>query len=396
MILSAILVVFGLVGAVTVVIQGEHAMGTTNHVPWGALIAGYVFFVVSSTGLSLVASLGHVFRLERFEVLGKRAVLGSIITLVMGFVVIGLELGNPLHMLWMLVSPNFSSGIFWMGFLYGVYLVLLCFELFYMFKGNHKKASLFGLLVFISAIAAHSNLGAVFGFLVARPYWSGPYMSIYFILSALLSGAALLSILFYIVGRKEMDREDFNYRGEHIITSLGKLSALFLGITMFFTIWKVLTGLYGGVPGKYEAIMALINGPLSVRFWFFEVLLGMVIPFVMLMSPNGFQPKRVFKAAVLSVIGIFFMRLDLVAAGQLVPHEYISGAQEVIYNTYSVTWAEWAILLGAIGGSILLYLVGEKKWKLDMDDVCFLHHRRNCCDCDSHSNTIHEGAIRHL
>ncbi|WP_339062165.1 hypothetical protein [Tepidibacillus marianensis] len=70
-----------------------------------------------------------------------------------------------------------------------------------------------------------------------------------------LSGVALLSLLFYIVGSKEPDCEDFHFRGEHVITSLGKLSALFLAITMFFTFWKVVTGLYGDVPGKYEAMM---------------------------------------------------------------------------------------------------------------------------------------------
>ncbi|UTW68979.1 polysulfide reductase NrfD [Anaerobacillus sp. HL2] len=94
--LSGLLIIAGIAGAVNVVIHGEHAMGTTNYVPWGALIAAYVFFVVSSTGLSLVSALGHVFKFKRFEVIGKRAVLGSILTLLMGFVVIGLELGKPI------------------------------------------------------------------------------------------------------------------------------------------------------------------------------------------------------------------------------------------------------------------------------------------------------------
>ena len=182
-IISSLLILFGLAGAVNVIIHGEHAMGTNNYIPWGSLIAGYVFFVVSSTGLSLVSALGHVFKIQKYEVIAKRAVLGSILTLVMGFVVIGLELGKPLNMIYMLFSPNFKSAIFWMGLLYGIYLVLLGFEFFFMIKEDHKKSTFFGLMVLISAVAAHSNLGAVFGFLVARSYWNGPYMSIYFILS---------------------------------------------------------------------------------------------------------------------------------------------------------------------------------------------------------------------
>lgn len=366
-ILSTLLIVFGLVGAVNIIINGEHAMGTNNYMPWGALIAGYVFFVVSSTGLSLISALGHVFKIQKFAVIAKRAVLGSILTLVMGFLVIALELGKPLNMLYIFISPNFQSAIFWMGLLYGLYLVLLAFEFFYMVKEDHKKSSFFGLLVLISAVAAHSNLGAVFGFLVARPYWNGPYMSIYFILSALLSGAAILSVMFYIVS-KSKTKDNLTYDNEHVVSSLGKLLALFLAITIFFTTWKVLTGLYGHVPGKYEAIMALINGPLAIRFWFFEVLLGMLLPIGLLMLPGGFAPKRVFLAGSMSVLGIFFMRLDLVAAGQIIPLQQVKGMSVAAFRSYTISWSEWAIIIGAVGGAILLYLVGEKIFNLDMGE----------------------------
>ncbi|OIJ17208.1 hypothetical protein BKP37_01365 [Anaerobacillus alkalilacustris] len=338
-------------------------MGTTNHVPWGGLIAGYVFFVVSSTGLSLVSSLGHVFKFKRFEVIGKRAVLGSIITLLMGFVVIGLELGNPFAMINILFTSNLKSAIFWMGLLYGVYLVLLCIEFFYMIKDDHKKSSFFGLLVLISAIAAHSNLGAVFGFLTARPYWTGPYMSIYFILSAFLSGVAILAIVYFVV-MKVKDNETLYYRGDHILSSLGKLLVLFIGITMFFTTWKILTGLYGAVPGKYEANMVTLTGPLAMQFWFLEVGLGMVIPLVILSLPNGFTPTRVFIAGSMVIVGIFFMRIDLVFAGQMIPLEVVKGMEVEAYRAWSIAWAEWALIFGAIGGSILLYLIGEKRLNL--------------------------------
>jgi len=369
-ILSSLLIVFGLAGALNIIIHGEHAMGTTNYIPWGSLIAGYVFFVVSSTGLSLVSALGHVFKIERFEVIAKRAVLGSILTLVMGFVVIGLELGKPFNMVWILFSPNFRSAIFWMGLLYGLYLVLLGFEFFYMLKEDHKKSTFFGLMVLISAVAAHSNLGAVFGFLVTRPYWNGPYMSIYFILSALLSGSAILSVMFYLVSKINKTKDDLYYNGQHIVTSLGKLLALFLAITIFFTTWKVLTGLYGYAPGKYEAIMALLSGPLSLRFWLFEIFLGMLLPFTVIMLPGGFQPKRVFTAGAMAIVGIFFMRLDLVAAGQLVPLQPVKGMLVEAYRSYSISWSEWGIILGAIGGAIILYLIGEKMFDLDMGE----HH----------------------
>lgn len=362
-IISSILVVVGIAGAANLIINGKDAMGTTNYVPWGGLIAGYVFFVVSSTGLSLVSSLGHVFKIKRFEVIGKRAVLGSIVTLLMGFIVIGLELGNPFAMIHLMFTPNFASAIFWMGLLYGVYLVLLCFEFFYMLKNDHKKSTFFGLLVLISAIAAHSNLGAVFGFLVARPYWTGPYMSIYFILSAFLSGAAILAIIYFVV-MKVKDNETLYYRGDHILKSLGKLLILFIGITSFFTTWKILTGLYNAVPGKYEAVMILLTGPLAPQFWLFEVGFGMVIPLLILTLPNGLTPIRVAAAGTMVIIGIFFMRISLVFTGQMVPLEVVKGMEVEMYREWTIAWAEWALIIGAIGGTILLYIVAEKIWDM--------------------------------
>lgn len=362
MIISSIMIVLGVIGGVLIVMNGEAAMGTTDRVPWGAMIGAYVFFVVSSTGLCLVSSLGHVFGIERFEVIGKRAVTFAIITLLAGFVVIGLELGSPLHMLWILLTPNFMSAIWWMGALYGLYMVLLFFELFFMIKNNHKYATIAGTLAFVSAIAAHSNLGAVFGFLNARPFWTGPYMSIYFIMSAFLSGAAILSIIFYFVEKKG---GTVHYKGEHIVPVLGKLLAMFLGMTMFFVTWKMITGLYGGVYGKYEAVMGLISGPLAINFWLLEVGFGMLIPFLILMTPGGFQVKRIFIASLFTMTGIFFMRYDLVVAGQIVPLKVVDGLNEMVYHVYHTALPAWGVIIGALGMAILLFLIAEQKLPLD-------------------------------
>lgn len=143
-----------------------------------------------------------------------------------------------------------------------------------------------------------------------------------------------------------------------------------------------MTNLYGRVPGQYEAIMALIKGPLSFNFWVFDVMLMMVLPFIILMSKNGFQPQKVFLAGILTIIGNLFARIDLVFAGQIVPQEYLPGSVEsgTYYHAF-VSWSEWGVLLGAAGGAILLYLLGEKFFKLDMDE----HHENGYQDVKSGS-----------
>jgi molybdopterin-containing oxidoreductase family membrane subunit len=361
---SAIGVLVGFAAIIYVLKVGHlHAYNLTREIPWGILISSYVFFVVSSTGLCLVSSLGHVFGFKQFEQIGRRAIVLAIITLLTGFGTIAMELNHPLRMaIWVVLSPNLASPIWWMGTLYGIYLLLLSFELYALMKNRHRTASLFGLLGFIAAVSAHSNLGAVFGLLEARPFWYGPFLPIYFILSAMVSGGALLALIVYfnpVLRGRALSSDDHGF-----LQVLGKLQALLLGLLIFFVIWKILPGLYGRPPGKYEATMAMLNGTFAVNFWVFEVLIGMAIPFALLLNPRTRTSFGVMLAGLLSTLGIFFMRYDLVIAGQIVPMRpsFAEGAESLLHYTPSL--AEMAIVIGALCACLLLYILAEMKFNL--------------------------------
>jgi molybdopterin-containing oxidoreductase family membrane subunit len=354
--ISVALIAFGLVGSAYLLFEGHHIMGTSHRVPWGLLISAYAFFVGSSTGVFLISSLGYVFDIQPFHSIARRSLVVAIITLLSGFIVMGVETPQPFHMLYMLISPNWTAAIFWMGSLYGAYLLLLSGVFWHMvIKNNPAKARWFGIFALLTALAASSNLGAVFGFFHARPYWEGPYLPIYFILSALLSGSALLTLLFYL-------KEGRN-SASPVVPAIARLLTLFLSIMMFFTIWKILTGLYGHVPGKAEAYQALLTGPYSLNFWILEVTVGMVTPLTLLLVKK--TRRAAFTAAALSLFGIFFMRYDLVMVGQVVPLEVIDHLPlPVTLLTYSPTWVEWAVVSLGMGFAGLCYLLVEKRFDL--------------------------------
>ncbi len=363
----AIGVVVGIVGTGNVLLNGHSAVyNVTREIPWGILIATYVFLVVSSTGLCLVSSLGHVFGIEKFDFIGKRAIILAILTLLCGFGAIGMELTHPIRMgLYTIISPNFSSPIWWMGTLYGLYLVLLCAELFFLMKGMHKGAFAMGMIGFIAAITAHSNLGAVFGLLEARPYWHGSFLPIYFIVSALVSGGAIVSMIVYF--NHKTTGEPMPQKYEDFMGTLGKLQALFLLILVFFVVWKIIPGLYGHPPEKYEATVAVLSGPLAFNFWFFEVLLGLAIPVILLLNKKTRTPYGVMMAGLSSTVGIFFMRYDLVIAGQLVSMR--EGTADLVGGLlqYSPSVTEIAIVIGAISTCLLLYTIAERLLPLESD-----------------------------
>ncbi len=360
---SALLVVAAIVAGVHAMIVGhEHTYGVTREIPWGILIATYVFFVVTSTGLCLVSSIGHVFGVESYMPIAKRSVFLSIATILAGFFVIAFEIKLPWRMaVYNVISPNVTSNIWWMGTLYGVYLVLMIFEFLFLNLNKHKLAVAMGFGGAVAGIAAHSNLGAVFGLLMGREFWHGPYMSIYFIASAMMTGTAVIFLFHYIAYK--VNGEDLSLDAP-MVTSLDvvrRLGILLICVIIFFTTWKMVAGISGQPGGKYEAVMALVNGPYALNFWLFEAGFGLVFPLLLFLFSKGKNLPMMFFGSAMMIFGIFIMRYDLVIVGQIVPVYHELGVVEYSHLlSYTPSLHEIIITLGGFGVASFLFLVGEK------------------------------------
>ncbi len=363
---ATLVAIFGLMTALGIaaglhaMVKGHlHTLGVTREVPWGLLIATYVFFVVTSTGLCLVSSIGHVFGVQSLMPIAKRSVFLAIATIMSGFLVIGFEIENPWRMpIYNLLSPNLTSNIWWMGTLYGAYLFFMLVEFALLQKGLHKQAAISGLMGVVAGVAAHSNLGAVFGLLNSREFWHGPYMPIYFIASAMMSGAA--AILFFTWVAYRLNGWEMSSKMEKALRNTGKIFALLISVVAFFTCWKILSGLAGKPPGKYEAMMALLKGPYALNFWGMEIMAGLVIPFAIILAARAKNIPAMALAGGLCILGIFFMRYDLVIVGQIVPHFHELGVLGPEYYSYMPSLHEILIALGGFGFCGMAFLMGEK------------------------------------
>ncbi|MEW6594165.1 MAG: NrfD/PsrC family molybdoenzyme membrane anchor subunit [Thermodesulfobacteriota bacterium] len=361
---SGLLTAAGLAfGLHAMLIGHDHAYGITREIPWGLLIATYVFFVVTSTGFCLVSSIGHVFGVEAFKPIAKRSVFLAIVTIVAGFFVIAFEIANPWRMpIYNMLSPNPTSNIWWMGTLYGAYLFFMVIEFALLQMEKHKIAGMFGLMGVISGVAAHSNLGAVFGLLAGREFWHGPYMPIYFITSAMMSGCAAV-LFFFWLGYK-LNGWKMSETLQSSLRTTAKLGVTLTAVIMFFTTWKMIAGISGQPPGKYEAMEALISGPYSVNFWVGEVMLGMAIPFALILMARARNLQLLFVAAASQIVGIFFMRYDLVVVGQIVPHFHGMGINDLPeLFSYAPSLHEVMVTLGGIGLCVMGFLMGERLFK---------------------------------
>ncbi|MCR1811373.1 NrfD/PsrC family molybdoenzyme membrane anchor subunit [Sulfurospirillum sp. hDNRA2] len=356
-------------GAVIYILHGHHAYNVTRQHPWGLLISMYVFFVVSSTGLCIISSIGHVFGIKEFQQIGKRAIAGAIITISSGFAVIGLEIGHPVTMLiYNVLTPGLTSAIWWMGTLYGLYLTFICLEFFFLaIKENHTFSKIFGICGLLVGLAAHSNLGAVFGFLISRPSANGVFYPVYFILSAMITGCYLIFLMY---GFKY--KMNFPEKVRVMLVKLSKILGMLLAVLIFFEVWKILTALYGDMPERAATIMHAIKHP---NFWFGELTLGMLIPFVVILVSNAQAIKATVYASITGMVGIFFMRYGLVHDTLLYPMTTLKRAEYQLapsFVDYFPSATEFMIGFGGIGLSLIMYYFADKIFNLDESEET--HH----------------------
>ncbi len=336
----------------------HHVYGVSREISWGLLISTYIFCVVTSTGLCIVSSIGHVFGGEAFMPIAKRAVFMSIIFMFGGFCIIFFDIENPFRMaIWNVFSPNFVSNMWWMGTLYGLYLVFMLIEYYFLLEQNHTLSRLMGFFGLVVGIAAHSNLGAVFGMLHGRPFWYGPYLPIYFIFSAAMSGGC--AILFFTTIAWKINPEIMNQRMERAVKAVTQITIFLISVIIFFTIWKIITGMVS--EGKQLVLMSLLTGDYAVNFWLFEVFLGMVLPLYLLIRSRGNDFNLILWATGLMMVGIFFMRYDIVIPGQMESVYHSLGVVEATdLLTYTPSFHEIMASLFGIGFIGLTYFAGEK------------------------------------
>jgi len=353
------------IGVANYLVHGHHAYNVTREHPWGLLIAVYIFFVVSSTGLCIVGSLGDVFGFKDYMMISKRAIFGSIVTILAGFSVIAFEIGHPVRMMiYNVLTPGLTSAIWWMGTLYGLYLTFMIIEFIFLLKNDMKMARYFGLTGLLVGLAAHSNLGGVFGFLNSRTISNGVFYPTYFILTAFITG---IFIAFIMMGFRYQLK--FNEMTTKMLTNLAKIQGLLISILIFFVTWKLLTDIYGGMPNRADVAKHIIaSGP----FWT-EVILAMIIPLFIILKSGGKDVTGMFWASLSGMVGIFFMRYNLVHDTQLKPLQMMKIREYQLppeWVHYFPSATEIMISLGGLGLCLLLYWIGTKAFNLDADE----HH----------------------
>lgn len=352
-------VIAGLSCGVASFIFGHEAIyNNSREVPWGMLISTYAFWAITSTGLCMYAAISHLFGGTRMAIVSNRMVWMSIVCILAAFATIGVEIASPHRMIiYNILSPNPTSNIWWMGTLYGLAVGCMIVEFFGIVAGLARIAVVLGTMGAVAEVLANSCLGGVFATLPARPYWYGGQLPIYFLTAAFLSGAAATILFNYLA---------YKLRGEKMseavhlgIKSAGKAMALVLILYTVATFWRLIMYYVGGAELGRIAAGALINGPLSINFWVFELAIGLVVPLILVILSRLENVGMMAFAGILILLGQFVARYDLVVAGLIVPSS-LGWDNVPTYLDYVPSVFEFGVIIGSISLVCFGFLMGER------------------------------------
>jgi dimethyl sulfoxide reductase membrane subunit len=384
----AVLVVVMVVGFAAWVYQLREGLGVTamrNTVMWGQYILFFMFFVGLSAGGLIVASSGRLFGAARFKPIVRLAVIEATVAVLLAALFLFPDVGRPERLWHILVYPNLTSPLVWDMSIVAVYLLISVSYVWLYSRADLARAgsplalgtglsprtmqredrakTILAWVGLPAAILLHSITAWIFGLQISRGFWYSAIMAPLFVASALVSGLALVILLALVVRR--MGRLRFN---DDLVSFLGGLLAVFIAVEAFFVLSEMLTAAYPGAPFEGDPALRLLVGPYAPLFWF-EVIVGLGLPFVLLAIPRlRADPRVVAVAAVIAIIGIYVHRMNIVLNGLSfspigLPPGVSTGVHEAGQGSFAMTYwyvpspVEWLVGAGIVAFGALLFTV---------------------------------------
>ena len=319
-------------------------------VPWTVLIVVYPYLTGLVAGAFTVSSLYQVFGFRQLRPVAHFALLVSLCCMLTVPMPLLLHLGHPERAFNSMITPHVTSAFAVFGYAAAFYIILLVLETWFVFRPHivqeaQRRTGLFGWYYRILSLGSydlsekamsydrkwiyalaiigipgahglHGYVGFVFGSLKSREWWSSDLMPAIFLFSAIISGTALLIVL-YVVScwlRK-------------VAVDLPCLKVMTYSLWGFMMFTLLLEGVefaslvYRGREG-IEIILEFVKGPLIIPFFVLQFGVGSVLPLVLItfMLWRGVTGNAliwgVAGCAVLVLLSVLMMRYNVVIGGQ--------------------------------------------------------------------------------
>ena len=352
--------------------QGLGVTGMNNGTSWGLYITCFMFFVGLSAGGLIVASSASVFHVVDYKKVALPAVILSTVCICVAGMFVLIDLGGIQRVWRILTGPNVTSPLFCDICVISSYLIINVVYLYFMTSkkpGAQGKVAVVSRFALPVAILVHSVTAWIFGLELAREGWYSAIMAPLFVVSAIDSGLALL-----LLSLLSLDKSGVFKVEKKLLSSLAGLLAVCIAIDGFFVGCEVLTMVYPGAAGA-ETFAIMATGATAPFFWF-EIVVGVLVPFCLLVfAKNRARMGVVALASVCVVVGVFFKRVWLLltsfiefnVAGAPGVSLGTAGAQQggvgmwVLAGSYVPTWVEIVVAVGVVSLGALAFMVLSRK-----------------------------------
>jgi predicted membrane protein len=353
---------------------------------WSLLIVLYPFITGLVAGAFILASLERVFNVAAVRPTYRLALLTALSFLLVAPLPLQLHLGHPERSLEMYLTPHQSSAMAMFGFVYLWYLlVVLLLEIWIDYrkqivetgreagglKGffyrvlslgssnispqsleiDAKVGRVLTIVGIPSAFLLHGYVGFIFGSIKANPWWSTPLMPVVFIFSAIVSGIAAVMMIYMVVSwfkRTEIRMDCVDTIARYLLYAF----LIDFSLEMLDLIHRIYEA-----DESFKSLDFMVHTKLYGSQIIIQIFLGTLVPLFLLgltqvtkITAAG-RKTIYFFAGLLTLIGIFAMRWNVVIGGQLFSKSFLG------YTTYKLGFATREGLLPSILLMILPFVI---------------------------------------
>jgi Ni/Fe-hydrogenase subunit HybB-like protein len=322
------------------------------HIHWSLMIVLYPYITGLVAGAFIVSSLYHVFGRAELKPIAKFSLVGAFCFLLFACTPLLFHLGHPERAFNIMFTPKFTSAMSGFGYIYTFYLVLVLVEIWLVFRPeiirrtressgiiragywvlalgslddseealrlDKRCIAVLAAVGIPSACVLHGYVGFLFGSLKSNPWWSTALMPVIFLMSAIVSGIAILIICYRAVmkfTRQPVDNEC--------------LRSLYVFLWGFFIIdltlegLEILTVVYESLE-DWHILSLLLTQRLAFSYTFLQMGVCAVVPLVLLgwvslssSMQTATRNNLGLICSVLILVQVFAMRWNVVIGGQL-------------------------------------------------------------------------------
>ena len=287
-------------------------------IPIGYYIAVYFYITGLHMGFYTTSVVATLLGREEWKPIGKIGAVGALIVLAVAPIFLLLDLTQPLRFWHLFSYINWRSAITWGTFFLTAYPPIGVIYAWCVLRGNYRAAKIWGLCGFPIAVSVHGYTGFILALAKGRAFWNNPLNPILFLVSAMVSGLALMIIILHIRKRILHLQGEQAAADSRITSNLVMMMFIFLIIEIFLMA-SDLAVLAHSRKDEYEMFHMLTQGNFAPLFLGVELTLGGLIPLILLSIKRiRLQPLGQCVACGFILCGILAMRIIIVIGGQSV------------------------------------------------------------------------------